>query len=109
MPCDVARCVVLTLSEALAALPSHPDAIAARLGAYGIRGLKGDSCNCPIVHYLTSLGFDAVDVDEDTIVARGGGVQQLVLTPHAVAEFILGFDGGAWPELVAEVAGDAPG
>jgi hypothetical protein len=100
---------VLTLPEALAALPSHPDAIAARLGAYGIRGVRGDSCNCPVVHYLTGLGFDAVVVDEDTAVARAGGVTQSARTPHAVAEFILGFDGGAWPELVSDPeTDDAP-
>lgn len=112
MPCDVARCVVLTLSEALAALPKTADGIATFLAERGIKGVRKDDCICPIAQYLTGFGSWewSPEVGCNYIAAEdddGEGFRES--TPEHVTEFIVRFDGGAWPDLVAEVAGDAPG
>jgi hypothetical protein len=99
---------VLSLEQALAALPGTADDIAAHLAAKGIRGAREDSCNCPMVVYLTSLDFDRVNVTLSRILARAqpGGALVDVRTPWWIAEFVHRFDEGEWPELVAELPDD---
>lgn len=104
------RCVVLTLAQALAALPLAADGIASHLIALGCRGVRDDCCCCPVTNYLTGLGFDRVQVGARWIVARNSaaGRTEQAATPNHIRKFVYRFDAGDWPELVlndaAEVA-----
>jgi hypothetical protein len=94
---------VLSLAEALAALPTTADDIAAHLHAKGIQGVPEDSCNCPITNHLTGLGFDWVSVTQTRVQGRSDtrGLDD-VRTPWWIAEFVERFDNGEWPELVLD-------
>lgn len=99
---------MLSLAEALAALPDTADGIAAHLTAKGIRGVTEDSCNCPMTNYLTGLGFDSTEVGERWVIARSfpGDRIEKVATPNHIREFIFRFDTGEWPELVLDDAAE---
>lgn len=90
----------LSLSQALAALPEDPVAIAARLGAQGCRGIRENNECCPIANYLTGLGFVGAWVDPEQIAVDDEDYP--VDTPPAVGEFVNRFDKGDWPELVSD-------
>ena len=95
---------MLSLAEALAALPDTADDIAARLTAKGIRGVREASCNCPITNHLTGLGFHTVSVTLSRVIATRPGDRHPsdVRMPWWIAEFVHRFDSGEWPELVLD-------
>lgn len=100
---------MLSLAEALAALPTAADDVAAHLHAKGIRGVRRSSCGCPLAAYLTSLGMGDPVVGVTGISARVNGRRQRVSAPpRALVYFILSFDRGAeWPELVLDDTAEA--
>lgn len=98
---------MLSLAEALAALPDTADGIAAHLTAKGIRGVPADSYCCPVANYLTGAGFWAASVGDIRIevVDDDSGSEEAV-TPKPVADFLRRFDSREWPELVSEPEDD---
>lgn len=99
---------MLSLAEALAALPDTADGIAAHLTALGIRGVRFDGCNCPVTNYLTGLGFDGIDVDETRVRRRTEPRRsERVAASDAMSNFVRRFDRGEWPELVLDDAAEA--
>lgn len=94
---------MLSLAEALAALPDTADGIAARFAEQGIRGVPRDSYCCPVANYLTGKGFVAAAVGDIRIEAvdEDCGCEEAV-TPKPVADFLKKFDSRAWPELVTD-------
>lgn len=96
---------MLSLAEALAALPGTADDIAAHLHEQGVRGVPDIGECCPIANYLTGLGFDRVSVTLSRVQARPPDRHlDDVRTPWWIAEFVHRFDEGAWPELVVDDA-----
>lgn len=94
---------MLSLAEALAALPETADGIAAHLTAKGVRGVPGDGCDCPISNYLTAYGFRRVWVTPAWMRAYPEpDVRQTVETPTRIADFVIRFDRGEFPELVLD-------
>jgi len=93
---------VLSLAQALAALPDTADGIAAHLTAQGIRGRRGSACTCPFASYLTSLGLADPVVSVLGIGALIDGKHRRVPIRSAALEFVRRFDGGEWPELVLD-------
>jgi hypothetical protein len=99
---------VLSLAEALAALPGTANGIAAHLREQGIRGVRRAACRCPLTVYLTSLGFFRVSVGEIHIRAASDSASgDYVVTPGRIVEFTERFDSGEWPELVLVDAAEA--
>ncbi|GIF08712.1 hypothetical protein [Actinoplanes siamensis] len=103
----------LTLDQALAELPDTADGIAAYLIEQECRGKPRRTDCCPIANYLRGTGeFSDIDVDPEMVTVWDDddrweqGRQQEIQTPEHVASFIRRFDGGAWPELVAEGGDD---
>ncbi len=99
---------MLSLAEALAALPDTADGIAAHLRAKGIRGVRENPDCCPIANYLSGTGgLYGPDVDPSRIDAfTDEGDAEQVCTPAHIAEFVRRFDDGEWPELVLDDAAD---
>jgi hypothetical protein len=97
---------VLSLTEALAALPGTADAIAAHLAAKGIRGVRNSDKCCPIANYLTGAGFSCVSVGGTSAFARDDRQDYWEWTTDAVAGLVERFDAGEWPELVADAETD---
>lgn len=95
---------MLSLAEALAALPDTADGIAAHLLARGIRGARQNAECCPIANYLTGEGFTRVYVIETEASAEEQWL--CVDLPASVTEFIDRIDDGEWPELVSEPEDD---
>lgn len=93
---------MLSLEQALAALPGTADAIAAHLAALGIRGERKDGRCCPMANYLSRLGFEAPFVQPDYVEASG----ETLTFPPELREFVDRIDDGEWPELVAEMPDD---
>lgn len=93
---------MLTLEQALAALPDTADRIAARFAADGIKGTRKDDGCCPVAVYLTSVGLASPEVTENVIAVGGDDEDLFEFTPEHVVEFIQRFDNGAWPELVSD-------
>jgi hypothetical protein len=94
---------VLSLAEALAALPTTADDIAAHLHAKGIRGLRRRAGCCPVANYLVGAGFDEATVGPTEIHAWTEGSGELEsVTPWWLTDFIVRFDEGDFPELVLD-------
>lgn len=99
---------MLSLAEALAAMPDTADGIADRLAELGIRGARKDDFCCPIANYLKRTA-NVVDPAVDAGFVEGlveNGEEVVCGTSEAVADFVLRFDLGAWPELVDEPEDD---
>lgn len=97
---------MLSLAEALAALPDTADGIARFLDEQGITGRPKHNFCCPVANYLKRTA-NVVDPAVDAGFVEGfaeNGEEVVCGTSEAVADFVLRFDLGAWPELVAEVA-----
>lgn len=95
---------MLSLAEALAALPDTSDGIAAHLAAKGIRGVREMPGCCPVANYLTEAGFHLVEVNDDEVSADEE--RRCIDTPANIASFVRRFDDGEWPELVSEPEDD---
>jgi len=90
---------VLSLTEALAALPGTADDIAAMLIEADCQGSRRDGRCCPMANYLSRLGFEAF-VQPDYVQADGVTPD----TSQELREFVERFDEGEWPELVVDDA-----
>lgn len=84
---------MLTLEQALAALPDTANEIAVHLYGLGVRGVREDDCACPIAMYLKGLGFERVKVDRFQIEVWSTEHGDEDATPSkGVADFIRRFD-----------------
>lgn len=95
-------------TEALVRLGDTPEVIAASLYKLGIRGKRLDGCDCPLAKYLgTVCDVDAVEVESSRVTVTTGFYNDgepdtsWVPTSAAVAGFVMMFDDGFFPELVA--------
>lgn len=84
----------MTLTEALDALGSMPDEVAATLLAGGFRGHQRSACRCPVALYANSKAHTMV-------ILLLGRAPAGVPMPEPVRQFIHLFDTGTYPELVA--------
>lgn len=104
---------MLTLQEALSALPDTADGIAEFLRERQIRGVAGSACQCPLAAYLLACGLRDPIVSRTGIRVRGTYGWEKRDPRVAVMEFMARFDGGEWPELALKpgetVDGDAQG
>jgi hypothetical protein len=88
----------VTAAEALAALGDTPDAVAETLRAGGWRGQRASCESCPLARYLAgSFGGEWMSASTETLAPFGW-----VRHPQPVAEFVVRFDRGHYPDLVAE-------
>lgn len=101
---------MLSLAQALAALPDTADGIAAHLAEKGIRGGRREAEHCPIANYLTGTGFHTASVSPLCVIAwveTDLGRAETADLPDRVNQFVSRFDAGEWPALVCEPeAGD---
>jgi hypothetical protein len=85
----------------LAGLGATPKAIAGALRRAGITGCLASCDHCPIAHYLfLHTDADEVAVSREEICVWWPGGAAMTATPAPVAEFIAGFDSGAFPHLI---------
>lgn len=77
------------------------DEIAQHLKHEGIRGLVGNPFHCPLANYFNRHATQACEVHWDRIrwVARDSEAVQTYDCPTGVAEFVLFFDDGEYPDL----------
>ncbi len=73
------------------------DAVAAKLRAAGVKGLKMNARHCPVAAYLRSKGYEDVRVGT-TITTVGSLLAHQ--NPPAVVGFINLFDHDAYPDLL---------
>lgn len=101
---------MLSLAEALAALPDTADGIAARFAEQGYRGKVRWAGCCPVANYLTAAGFYEASVSPTRVHvwldAADDGPGGDVETPEHVNQFVCRFDAGEWPELVFDDTAD---
>jgi hypothetical protein len=93
-----------SLTGQLATLGQTADAIADRLAALGITGYRFESDRCPIAHYLfrRDPSLRAVNVLDDVIeISTGTGADITVTAPDPINHFVICFDVGHYPRLVA--------
>lgn len=98
---------MMTITEALAALPEEPNEIAALFGTLGIKGRAADACRCPIHQYLAlKVGEDAIDTvginsawGNPTVLKEGYPYNTEYPLPWAAQVFISHFDQGRYPAL----------
>lgn len=69
-----------------------------QLKADGIQGERG-SFSCPIGEYLISKGHDGPEVTSLHVAVCSDYGEIVVDTPSAVAQFILNFDQGKYPDI----------
>ena len=97
------------LAMVLNALGDHAEDIAHLLQFGGWRGLPHDAHACPIALYLRTAVTDvteaAVGSGKAIIRTTDGSRVEVELTP-AAAGFVLAFDIGAYPALVATTSDD---
>lgn len=106
---DRVRAFLTDYVQALAAL-DHPDRIAAHLKTRGIKAWCGNSERCALVQDLTNYLVER-DVTPQVIEADGidfylGWPDEETVITHAIPpmiqDFILGFDGGVYEDLISE-------
>lgn len=84
------------LTLALAQLGDTQGSIVAAMRCLGIRGVRSESCMCPVAIYLARVtGGHWVSVVGHWV--RIGGINYAL--PAPVRAFIVAFDRGAYPEL----------
>jgi hypothetical protein len=88
----------------LGTLGDTSDQIAAAFVAKGIKGETGSAYRCPVAKWLIAeTGCREAEVDQaDVCVRRDGGGSLWVTPPEPVADFIVRFDEGDYPDLIAE-------
>jgi hypothetical protein len=93
------------VSLALQALGETAEDVASMLLAGGWLGLRNDAGACPVARYLSTVMTNAdgaaVGSDEATVFQVYGPDIEVDLTP-AVAAFVLSFDDGTFPDLIAQ-------
>lgn len=108
------------IEQALTALGTTPNAVATNLSAMGFRGCRDQESNCPVAHYLLASvpGMASVGVFAERVVSGTdrverfdsghaecfdiGLINEVVELPNAVAQFVLAFDLGDYPDLNSE-------
>lgn len=90
------------VEQALAALPTEADDIAALFVELGIKGQPRRSCACPMANYLLEEvpGARVVDFRVSAWVDGHLGETVQVEVPTHVREFVGRVDRGEYPELV---------
>lgn len=86
-------------------LGNTADEVADSLRLRGIKGYKGDACQCPVANYLIAeLGTYPGDLVTYDIVSYSTPDDSgfSFRTPEPVFQFILRFDTGVYPDLRAE-------
>lgn len=99
--------IVDAVTASLDSLGDTSDAVAATLGAAGLRGTRADSEDCAIarfvktIHTIASSGYRAETGGEMTrIYDEVNEVVHQVQHPSVVREFISKFDGMQYPHLI---------
>jgi hypothetical protein len=97
------------LATTLGALGDNAEDVASLLKSGGWRGLPHDATRCPVARYLRTVMTDvtsaAVGSDRATAHTADGEGASVVL-PRAIAGFVLAFDVGAYPDLIATPTDD---
>ena len=96
----------------LQSLGDDADTVAATLAGEGVTGFRSQSRNCAIARYLGAVvgaepvvGVITVSQTAVCISGRHWWTPKVRRTlPHAIRQFIIGFDTGRYPQLIA--AGD---
>ena len=87
------ECQEENLHNSLVYLGASPDRVAERLHNMGIMGDMMESCDCPLAHFFRGIygaWFTNVYRDNSNVdFVR-------VSNPHAVEQFVVGFDVGTW-------------
>lgn len=96
------------LADLLHSLGDNADAIADRLRALEIKGLRKDCATCPLAEFLRHVGgYDEAYVGDAAITAyRANEPRAEVVPPPAVVAFIERFDKGVYLDLVEVVPAD---
>jgi hypothetical protein len=90
------------LLERLNSLGNHPDQVAAKLQAKGVKGRPHIGCDCALARYLASeYPGHSFEVSNVQVEIDGEGRAYL---PSGCRLFIREFDQGGYPELVDKVA-----
>lgn len=99
--------VAARTAELFTALGNTKQTVADRLLEAGHFGEAGSAVGCPVARYLTAaLPLDFIYVDDSDAIYVG---TTWVDVPEAVAEFIVAFDRGAYPDLIAADGGATRG
>jgi hypothetical protein len=96
------------IEETLRQLGDDADTVAASLRERGVKGLVGMAEHCPIATLLRwtyDADVDVIEVESDSIRfhCHGEGPYESMWIeppPPAVAEFIVRFDDGGYPDLI---------
>jgi hypothetical protein len=87
-----------------------PDAVAAKLRAWGVRGIPKDSKRCAIACCLQAMigieeAVTGISVTDRSVhVSSAHGLPMLIKLPKPVSVFIKAFDTGCYPELLLDQA-----
>lgn len=96
-------------ATALRSLGETAEDVATILQFGGWLGFRSNSSSCPVAMYLSTVVPNAISAavgsDQATIHVVDGADVEVDLTP-AVAGFVLAFDIGAYPELIAQDVDD---
>jgi hypothetical protein len=105
MPDNAERRIVMVLQ----ALGDNAEDVAHLLQYGGWRGLPHDTHACPVALYLRTVMTDVTDAavsSEQAKVHTADGADIAVELSPAVAGFVLAFDIGAYPGLIATTSDD---
>jgi hypothetical protein len=94
--------------EALAQLGANADDMAHALHRLGVTGVLGGCTRCPLANHLVDvLGLRMAEVAETEMALYwpGSADRELVDMPPPAAEFVVRFDRGDFPQLVAHRSG----
>jgi hypothetical protein len=89
---------IAELENALAALGTTANEIAARLTAEGCTGFRGPY-DCPVAEYLRRTFGQTLSVCFDETFSLSGNAITLMQTPAPIRRFIAAFDRGRYPQL----------
>lgn len=98
--------LVQRITDLLAGLGDTPDAVAARLGEMGIRGVVKEPELCPIAMVVRTVdgadevGYLNVCNSAMTLDDTAWEVPEPIELPPAVKAFVRAFDGGLYPDLI---------
>lgn len=96
------------VSLLLQSLGDTQNDVAASLRKLNCRGHRNSGGECPVARFLIWAGCTDVFVDHHIFSATAPNGQQVCCsTPRAAAAFVLRFDDGVYPDLVAQEDGDA--
>lgn len=94
---------MITVLGLLENLGNTSEEVAKTLYAEGVKGVRGDPCNCPVANYLRHTLGNYWSVSEKSVYFAIGG-ERAAITPRAVELFIVDFDDEMYPDLDSEQA-----